>query len=167
MIKTSNKITALNIELAVAELLNPRIYTIVPNVSWGLYLNHECDMLALHKHRFTEIEIKISASDLKADFNKRHHHESKYISRLVYAVPEKLKTLALELCPRDTGIIVVQWIARYGYKASWERTCKHDPKKDLVPLNIQSQFMRLGCIRIWTMKRKINKQIKQKELWQE
>ncbi len=37
-----------HIEVAVAHLLNFRRNTIVPNISYGLYvLNHECDMLVL------------------------------------------------------------------------------------------------------------------------
>lgn len=63
----------------------------------GLYLNHECDLLVLDKNnRFTEVEIKISMSDLKADFKKYHAHKAKYISRLVYAIPHDLLDKSME-----------------------------------------------------------------------
>ena len=39
---------------------------------WKEIVNHECDMLIVSKnHYLTEVEIKISLSDLKADFKKR------------------------------------------------------------------------------------------------
>lgn len=66
---TTPKPNTQDMELAVTGLLNFRVYTIVPNVSWGLGLGHECDLLALdQQRRFTEIEIKISKSDLVRDF---------------------------------------------------------------------------------------------------
>jgi hypothetical protein len=80
-----------HMEVAVAELIGYRNHTIVPNVSWGLGLRHECDMLVLDKKgQFTEIEIKISLADLKADFKKPHGHASKIITRLVYAIPKDM-----------------------------------------------------------------------------
>jgi hypothetical protein len=142
-----------HIEVAVAMLLNYRVYVIVPNISHGLYLNHECDVLALKDSRFTEIEIKISASDLKRDFEKKHGHRSQYISRLVYAVPENLIDLALMLCPKASGIIAVKWNSYIGkYTAYWVRTGKHDKAIPRVPDSIQKKFMELGCMRIWSLK---------------
>ena len=67
-----------------------RKYNVVPNVSWGL-LNHEADLLALSRSGYlTEIEIKRSWEDFKADFKKSHTHDSPFINRLYYAVPESI-----------------------------------------------------------------------------
>lgn len=152
-----------NIELAVAALLNYRVYTIVPNVSHGLYLNHECDMLALKDGKFTEIEIKISLSDLKADFKKSHGHKSKYISRLVYAIPEEMLAKAEQIIPKEYGIIVVKTypprestsLPRYG--ASWYRQCRHRKTTEAIPRDILDKFYHLGCMRIWSLKFHNNK----------
>lgn len=148
------KVTAKHIEIAVAKLLNYRVYTIVPNVSWGLGLSHECDMLALdNKDRFTEIEIKTTLQDLKADFQKSHGHKSEIISRLVYAFPLDLLESALTLIPRSCGIIVVRpYPNGKKYKAEWYRVNKHDSKKKKPNSETIRKFMELGCMRIWSLK---------------
>lgn len=159
---TEPKIHAGQIEVAVANLLNYRIYTIVPNVSWGLGLRHECDMLALDKqNRFTEIEIKISSQDLKADFNKKHGHKSKIISRLIYAMPESLCEKHQDLIPNNYGIIAIRPVFYEGrfhnFKAYWFRQCKHDKTKEKPNENTIRKFMELGCMRIWSLKQHNNK----------
>lgn len=152
------KIHSGHIEVAVANLLNYRVYTIVPNVSHGLYLNHECDMLALdNKDRFTEIEIKISIADLKADFKKAHGHKSKYITRLVYAFPDSMLEKALPLIPKEFGIITVTENNVPGFfTANWYRQCRHKVANK-VPDSIIKKFMQLGCMRIWTLKQHNNR----------
>lgn len=145
-----------NIELAVANLLNYRVQTIVPNVSWGLGLRHECDMLVLDKQgRFTEVEIKISISDLKADFKKKHGHQSKFISRLVYAIPYELLEKSLELIPKHCGIIIVRTrntSRGTKYFAEWYRQCRHDKNKVKPSTETIQKFFHLGCMRIWSLK---------------
>lgn len=154
------KIHSGHIEVAVANLLNYRVYTIVPNVSHGLYLNHECDMLALDQSdRFTEIEIKISMSDLKADFKKQHGHKSKYITRLVYAFPDSMLEKALPIIPVECGIITVSETNVSGFFiAEWYRTCRHR-KSEKVPDKIIKKFMSLGCMRIWSLKEHNNRKL--------
>jgi len=143
-------------EVAVANLIGYRQNTIVPNVSWGMGFRHECDMLVLDKdNRFTEVEIKVSKSDLKADFKKAHGHSSKIISRLVYAVPRDLLDSALELVPPNCGIIVVDDYERYGklyYVAKWHRITRHDKQKSKPSDKQIRKFMELGCMRIWSLK---------------
>lgn len=155
-----------HIEVAVAQHLGYRQNIIVPNVSWGLGLRHECDMLALDdSDRFTEIEIKCTASDLKADFLKTHGHRSKIISRLVYAMPERLCMKYKHLIPDGVGIISVRNTAEPGdipcYKASWLRMCRHKvvdrPDSDTI-----RNFMRLGCMRIWSLKAHNNRKTERK-----
>lgn len=170
----TTKLNAAHIELAVANLLNPRVYVIVPNVSYGLYLNHECDMLALDKQgRFTEIEIKISASDLKADFKKPHGHKSKIISRLIYAMPYDLCKKFEDLIPLNCGIISVTtecepWSHNIAIiKAKHYRQAKHDKTKEKPSENIKNLFMRLGCMRIWSLKAHNNKRLVQIKIKQQ
>lgn len=141
-------------EIAVAELIGYRNHTIVPNVSWGLGLKHECDLLVMDKkNRFTEVEIKISKSDLRADFKKDHGHRSNIISRLVYAIPEDMLSLGLELIPASCGIITVSY-RPYSrkYKASWHRVPKHKKPLPKVPDSTIARFYELGCMRIWSLK---------------
>jgi len=151
-LKSEPKIHAGHVEVAVANLLNYRVYTIVPNVSWGFGLRHECDMLASSDNGYlTEVEIKVTMSDLKADFKKKHGHSSKIISRLVYAMPEKMIEKALPLIPEKCGIIGVRLSGSMTFVAYWVRraTRSHDGK----PSDSQiKELMRLGCMRIWSLK---------------
>jgi hypothetical protein len=163
------RIHAGHVELAVARLIGWRQNTIVPNVSWGLGLNHECDMLVLDaKDRLTEIEIKVTLSDLKNDFKKMHGHTSKIISRLVYAVPENLLAPTKELVPKHNGIITVMWNKYLNqYEAHWVRVSKHNKFARPTSANIE-KLMSLGCMRIWSLKEalilfKLEKQKKQHE----
>ena len=60
---------------------------VVPNCNWG-FLNHEADLLVLSKAGYlTEVEIKRTWSDFKADFDKKHDHYDKKLSHFYYAVP--------------------------------------------------------------------------------
>jgi len=171
--KVATKLHVGHIECAVVHLLNYRVYTIVPNVSFGLGLNHECDLLCLDaKGRFTEIEIKISAGDLKADFKKSHGHRSKYIGRLVYAMPEDLIKSHGHLVPQECGLISVGNVTKPKYKGSeglveyttlaarWIRQVKHDKDTQEVPDKTKMKFMQLGCMRIWTLKQHNNKSLR-------
>ena len=75
------KLTVDEIELAIVNstLFNKRRDIIVPNVSWGL-LNHEADMVIMTPSGYlTEIEIKRSWEDFKADFKKGHKHDDERI----------------------------------------------------------------------------------------
>lgn len=144
-------------ELAVANLIGYRKFTIVPNVSHGLYLNHECDLLVLDdQNRFTEVEIKISLADMKKDLTKPHGHKSKYISRLIYAVPDKILDKCLPYIPNHAGIIIVKEY-EHGCIARWHRQARHDKTKNPVPKDIINKFYQLGCMRIWSLKAHNNK----------
>lgn len=156
--RISPKIHSGHMEIAVAELIGWRESTVVPNVSWGLGLRHEADLLVLDKHeRFTEIEIKISKSDLKADFKKLHNHSSAFIGRLIYAVPEDLVEYAKELVPKKCGIISVNWNKFSGkFEAKWARNCKHNKYVEKPDAKVIKKFLQLGCMRIWSLKLALN-----------
>ena len=148
-----------HIEVAVSNLIGYRNHVIVPNVYWGLGLRHECDLLVLDsKKRFTEVEIKVSRADLKKDLDKWHQHKSALISRLVYAVPVDLIELAKQILPNSVGLIQVRYseISK-KFVAAWVRVNKHDKAKPIVPEKTIQKFMELGCMRIWTLKQKLNR----------
>ena len=143
-------------EVAVSKLIGWRENVIIPNVSWGFDLQHECDLLVMNSsRRLTEIEIKVSAQDLKRDFQKPHGHSSPKISRLVYAVPEKVLALAREIVPPQNGIIVVRFCDRKSrYEADWIRRCRH--RGQPITEGEALRLLRLGCIRIWPMKERLH-----------
>lgn len=142
----------LEMEIALIQYFNPRQNIIVPNVSWGMADLHECDILILSNHSYaTEIEIKISKSDLMADKKKKHTHQHNHIKRLYFAVPQFLIDVALKEIPKRAGL--------YGLKKDRRpilmREC--EPNKDCVQWKDweRHQLSRLGSMRILGLKQKI------------
>jgi len=88
-----------------------RRYIAVPNVSWGWGLDYEADLIAVSPAGWcTEVEIKVSKADLKADAAK--HKWSRglgpMISRFYYAVPDSLEEFALQNILPNHGLIIVR-----------------------------------------------------------
>lgn len=162
---------ALDIEVALYTHFNPRINIVVPNVSWGMGINYECDMVVLRPSGFaTEIEIKVSRADIKADLKKRHIHDAKkslpgwqsapLFREFYFAVPEALKD---DPCiPESAGILVV---SEYGYKPvapGCRRPTTTVYRKALIRTGavkwddkMRLKLYRLGMMRIQALKQKL------------
>lgn len=149
------KITTLQMELLIAKYFNPRQNLIVPNISWGMWM-HECDLLVMSKAGYlTEVEIKVSAGDLKKDREKRHGHRDERIKALYFAIPEYLLKYK-EYIPEQAGILVVKKIYTQ-LRVVLERHPKQN-KTQALSLEDQFKVARLGALRIWTLKQNIQKQ---------
>jgi hypothetical protein len=152
------KVTTIDIELALMRFFDLRKNLIVPNVFWGMGLNHEADIICLRPSGYAiEIEIKISKQNLKADFKKKHNHDSVLLKELYYAVPEKLVEAALELIPETAGLISV---TKNSYDHLQVRKIRDAIKrKDAVKWDdkMRYQLARLGSLRIQTLKSKIKR----------
>lgn len=156
------KITSRHIEIAVANWFGYRTNLIVPNVSWGFGLRHECDMLICSNSNYlTEVEIKISKSDLKADLLKSHKHDSKIIKKLYFAYPESMSDCD-SLVPERAGIIHIwEWKSNpnfntgtFGCKLIRNPVAVKGVGK--IDENKKIELMRLGCMRIWSLKEHLN-----------
>lgn len=91
MISTSLTVKQIQYCLRYCGIWNPRADLMVPNVSWGL-LDYEADFIIMTPNGYlTEIEIKRSFEDFKADFKKDHHHDDERIYHFYYCVPESIK----------------------------------------------------------------------------
>lgn len=169
--------TAREIELLMADYFGVRQNVIVPNVSWGFFLNYrkygskyyEADLLVLKPSGYLhEIEIKCTKADIKLDLIKKRHHDSEYVRQLWFAVPKEL--IADPNIPIRAGILAI------SLKPGSIKKKKPDIKDYIVetiksakvnpiaqPLSIDRQFklMQLGCMRIWSLKSK-NRQLKLK-----
>ena len=123
-------------------------------IIWKNIVNHECDMLIVTKNRYlTEVEIKISLSDLKADFKKEHQHKDENIKNFYYAFPEEMKDKAIELIPEEAGILIaVKKHLNSGYEYR-DIECYRKPKinKEAKPINdiVLTRIYRLGYLRYW------------------
>lgn len=143
--------TCPEIELVVAKYLNPRQNIIVPNVWWGLGINHECDLFVLTKTGYAyEIEIKVSKSDIMADLKKRFGHKSNKIRKLYFAIPEKLQP-SIDLIPERAGILVV------NQKGTVLKLREAKINNEANPLSHEDQLhlAHLGAQRIWKLKSKL------------
>lgn len=99
MTKMDTKLSVSEINLLLRDLpwINKRTDTIIPNLSWGL-LNHEADFCVINKSGYvTEIEIKRSFSDLKADFKKNEFHADERVRSFYYCLPLSIKEKAEKL----------------------------------------------------------------------
>ena len=117
----ADKISCLDIEIAVMKYFGIRKHLIVPNISWGMFI-HECDLFIMTKANYGyEIEIKTNRADLKKDQSKRHNHNSYRIKRLYFAIPDYLKK-DIDLIPKRAGILVVDRY-KYVFKDDWYWGC--------------------------------------------
>jgi len=158
--------TSAEIEIAIARFFDVRKNIIVPNVSHGMF-GYELDLciVSITGRYATEVEIKISKADLKADSKKRHNHDrnGNYIKNLYFVMPDKMVGCE-DLVPEGAGILFVNkkggvWVAR-------------DPKSNKSAKKWDDQKLyklaRLGMFRVWNLKEKIlklkkeNKELKDK-----
>lgn len=159
--------TTLDIEIAMIKAINPRQNLTVPNVSWAFFSRQEVDILYLTKSNYaTEIEIKISKTDLKKDREKPHNHINQLIARVYFAVPEELEETALDLIPKHAGLYVIKQIpVHYRYspdQVSYMRTmvvlvreCKRNTKAKQWTDIQRYELARLGTLRILGLKQTI------------
>jgi len=153
------KWTAQQVEIAVINHFNPRRNLIVSNVSWGLFAYHEADLVILSPYNCgTEVEIKVTAADIKADLKKRHGHKEEIIRDVWFAVPEELADDPN--IPSYAGIIAVKkWKTRSG-KQRYSCVRKRLPvkNKDFRKFTEaeRQKLLRLGCLRIVGLKEKLD-----------
>lgn len=154
------KITAVDVEFAVAWHFGWRQNVVVPNVAWGLFKDdHEADLVVLRDSGFAdEVEIKVSRSDIAADRKKhggRGHARSAFIKRLWFAVPEDLA--ADPNIPDFAGILAVRQGSRYVRVI---RQAPLNPGAVRLTEHQRLKLLHLGCMRIWTLKDKERRRVK-------
>lgn len=158
--RTFPKMTAVEVETAVANSFGIRHNLVVPNVSWGLFHdNHEADLVVLHDSGYAdEIEIKVSAADIKKDLTKRHHaHKERgcrHIRRLFFAVPSWLAND--HNIPSTAGILSVEPGSRRVVTVRAPTINRNAVRFDA---DMRYRLARLGCLRIWTFKQREKRRI--------
>jgi len=151
-------VTTSEMEVAIAKYFNYRLHIVIPNLSWGFF-SHECDLYLIRKSGFGfEVEIKRSKSDMLADFKKNHGHiDSKNrIVQLYYAFPIELLPKVEDLVPEECGIITVKMGYEHRASASMHREAKRKKGAKRLTAAEQLKITRLGMMRIWTLKEKLN-----------
>lgn len=154
------KMTAVEVEAAVARSFGIRHNLVVPNVSWGLFNdNHEADLVVLHESGYAdEIEIKVTAADIKKDLAKNHNaHRAcgcKQIRRLFFAVPSWLADDPN--IPANAGILSVETGHR---RVVTVRAAAINRNAVRFSDEMRYRLARLGCLRIWTFKERERRRI--------
>lgn len=96
-LKTQLSVQQIQLALRNSDLFNQRSDLIVPNISWSI-LPYEADLIGISRSgQVTEVEIKRSLADLRADYKKGHKHDASCITYFYYCVPEKLVKRAKEV----------------------------------------------------------------------
>ena len=109
-LKTQLSVQQIQLGLRNSDLFNQRSDIIVPNLSWSI-LPYEADLIGISRSgQVTEVEIKRSLADLRADYKKDHRHDASCVTYFFYCVPEKLvekaKTVILE-CEQKRCVVPI------------------------------------------------------------
>lgn len=128
-----------------------RHLAVVPNVSWGL-LPWEADLLVLTRTGYlNEVEIKISASDWRADKDKgkwSHPQLALKIRRFWYCAP-------IQLADRWREFGIPDFAGVLGVSDSGQPSILRHAKtnRQAGPLSTEDQFqmMRLAALKAWRM----------------
>lgn len=153
-----NNETEFEIQIRVALYFNPRINLAVPNVAWGMFGDRECDLVILSKAGYaSEVEIKVSKSDLKRDAKKWHNHNSQRLRNLWFAIPEKLRD-CMDLIPVRAGILIVRQQPlphSFGYVEEVRKPITNTAARKLSEKE-RFQLARLGALRIWSLQDRVH-----------
>lgn len=153
--------TTKEVEFAcIKHVWNGGSYLVIPNVKDGFFKKREADLLVITPSNYLfEIEIKISMADLRKDGQKKLLFVDQFendirIKRKIFAVPEELfnshSEKIIKLIPEYAGLWTIK-------KSGWivERI---SPKNKSCARKISEKekavLMRLGCLRLWGIKRK-------------
>jgi len=152
------------IEDMIVGTANLREELFVPNVSWGFFKEHEADLVRITRAGcLTEYEIKRSWTDFLADFKKHSYHADDRISWLYYVVPECMAEEAVKYIVPDkrSAFNYHAGVLGFGedgrYKMFLE--CNY-PKQRKLYVEDMYDIARLGVLRYWSLRRKIDEQNK-------
>ena len=146
----------------------------VPNVSWGYFDTHEADLVKITDAGYmTEYEIKRSWSDFLVDFKKDGTHFEGKVAHLYYVVPESIKDKCWEYLenhqfpepywhgpdkPNRYPPVGLIYYAEPGFMRTMHqaphlaRFAHTDDIKYKLYLEEQMKIMRLGLLRLWSIK---------------
>ena len=165
------KLTIQQIHLALRDsgLWNKRTDIMIPNLSWGL-LPYEADFVVVSKSGYlTEVEIKRSWEDFKADFKKNHNHDAEQVYYFYYCVPVsivgKVKEFLMEKYGERhfIGAPAVLWYDENGrirtlvddnqrcFGSHYACSVSPNVKHRKLFLEEQLTVARLGQLRYWSL----------------
>lgn len=161
---TSLSVDEIQLAILQIDVFNPRRNIVIPNLSFGL-LDHEADLAIISKSGYmTEIEIKRSLPDLKADFKKKKDFICERVYQFFYCVPDSLVLACRDLCIQHdrpiSGIISYSEDAHISIHhgeiwESYDKAWPHYSGGRRLFIEEQLQAARLGAMRVWEIKAKL------------
>lgn len=133
----------------LANYFDSRQNIIVPNVSWGLGLNYEADMIIIKPNsgKMIEIEVKLTKSNLINDKRKKKWlwKERIRVKYFYYCIPKSLLEFALNFVFDFAGIVTFD-----EYGRMWTEKKPKILNKDYKLSSSEiTHFAHLGTMRIW------------------
>lgn len=154
------RIDAAAIELALIQFFEARRNFVIPNVKWGWRnLSYEIDLMVVTSSLYAyDIEIKISAGDLRRDLKKykwRYCREQHYFRRSYFAMPREMERYQ-DLVPKHAGVLLIGYDGRGHWLTTDEvRKPEQDGAAKKVTETELAQLGRLCMLRMWDLKRGI------------
>ena len=100
---TQLSVEQITLALRNSGMWNKRSDIMIPNLSYGL-LPYEADFVVISKAGYlTEVEIKRSWQDFKADFKKDHKHDAEQVYYFYYCVPESIVDKVVDFLKAQYG----------------------------------------------------------------
>lgn len=143
-------ITYIDIELALVRFFNMHKNLIVPN--YYISPSHECDLIVVTGAGYaTEIEIKMSVADMRADLRKKHKHINDKLKLLYYAFSDEIYDKCKDMLPPDAGVLVISphpenhfWVEKI--KTPKEKKCRKLTDKEML------HIARTATLKLWNAK---------------
>ena len=130
---------------------------IVPNVSWGMGINYEADLVVVSKSGYaTEYEIKRSYSDFIADFHKdKKAHKAPWVYQFFYVLPlsikDKVEVFIENARIKPPAIFFYDEAGRFS-KSNGGYSYVEGGRK--MFLEEQLKIAKLGVMRYWSLRNK-------------
>lgn len=136
---------------------------IVPNVSWGMGINYEADLIVVTKAGYaTEYEIKRSYSDFVADFAKDEDaHKAPWVYKFYYVIPLGIKE-KVEVFLQNTGLMDdTPAILFYDETPKFfsNGSCAYRKGGRKMFLEEQLKLAKLGTMRYWDLRKEQAKEL--------
>ena len=146
---------------------------IIPNVRSGLEIPFEVDLLILTKANYLyDIEIKISAADLKKEWEKekfkrphKKHFYDKMFKRHYFAIPAELYEHRFEI-PEMYGILTIQKDLDGTYSVKERREAIDNKDAPKMSDDVRMKLGYLSYLRMWNCKRSIYLRLIQEDAYQ-
>jgi hypothetical protein len=151
---TNLTVEQIQVALYNSTLFNKRQDIMIPNLSYGL-LDYEADFVSISKSGYlTEVEIKRSFEDFKADFKKKHNHNDFHVYYFYYCIPESIFNKVNKYLQENQSTKAILTYDENGFIFNKHIGFSRNYNGRKLFIEEQLKVARLGCLRMWNLKEK-------------